>query len=352
MDPRTDTGSYPGAKDAVFLAIDVQPVSMMTDVFYRRRMSVRPDVLIIGAGVSGLSTAIRLAEIGLAVEIRARDLPLHTTSCAAAAMWAPYLVTDARLQRWSLVTYQELVTLGVAHGVRSVRGREVAREQHTAPAWMRALPQHRDCTPQELPPGFLAGWWYETPVVDMPVYLAALVGRLERLGVRLVQASVDSVAEAQRRAPIVVNCAGSEAHVLTADRDLTPVRGQLVVVENPGIDEFFAEHEELPEPTYFVPHGDRLVLGGSVEPHQTHRLADHQTAVAIHRRCAAIEPAIRNARIIEHRVGIRPHRTRVRLGRETTRHGHVVHNYGHGGAGVTLSWGCAQEVRELVREVV
>src|SRR5688572_13494293 len=78
----------------------------------------RPDVLVIGAGVSGLSTALCLAEDGINVEVVARQLPLETTSCAAAAMWAPYLVADARLTRWSLQTHDKLITLGPEMGVR------------------------------------------------------------------------------------------------------------------------------------------------------------------------------------------------------------------------------------------
>ncbi|WP_435742097.1 DNA polymerase Y family protein, partial [Nocardioides sp. SYSU DS0663] len=46
------------------------------------------------------------------------------------------------------------------------------------------------------------------------------------------------------------------------------------------------------------------------------------------------------ARVLRTKVGLRPARPSVRLERQ----GRVVHCYGHGGAGVTLSWGCAEEV--------
>lgn len=71
-------------------------------------------------------------------------------------------------------------------------------------------------------------------------------------------------------------------------------------------------------------------------------------AEAIVRRCAALRPEIAGARIIDHRVGLRPTREAVRLERELLPTGRVlVHNYGHGGAGVTVAWGCAREAAEL-----
>lgn len=50
-----------------------------------------------------------------------------------------------------------------------------------------------------------------------------------------------------------------------------------------------------------------------------------------------------------HRVGLRPARDPgVRVEREVTARGGVlVHNYGHGGAGVTVAWGCAEEAAAL-----
>jgi D-amino-acid oxidase len=49
-------------------------------------------------------------------------------------------------------------------------------------------------------------------------------------------------------------------------------------------------------------------------------------------------------------AGLRPYRDQTyRLEPEIVGNKFVVHNYGHGGAGITLSWGCAQEVVSMVR---
>jgi D-amino-acid oxidase len=72
-------------------------------------------------------------------------------------------------------------------------------------------------------------------------------------------------------------------------------------------------------------------------------------AEEIVKRCAAVRPEIAGARVIDHRVGLRPARTAVRLEREVLPGGRaLVHNYGHGGAGITVAWGCAREAAELV----
>ena len=50
---------------------------------------------------------------------------------------------------------------------------------------------------------------------------------------------------------------------------------------------------------------------------------------------------------------LRPTRPQVRLEAEPPGTGPlVVHNYGHGGAGVTLSWGCAREAAGLAAQAL
>jgi D-amino-acid oxidase len=323
----------------------------MTLLTYRRVMRRKPEVLVVGAGVSGLTTAICLVEAGITVRVVARRPPLETTSCAAGALWGPYLTRDERVESWSEESRRELHNIaacGEQTGVRLVHGQEAARSPVPIPAWAVDLEGFRISRPDELPTGFVSGWWYLAPIVDMPVYLRYLVRRLD---VPVEGGDIRSL-EAAAADQIVVNCTGVEAGQLVADPELTSTRGQLVVVENPDVDWFFAEHDESPTPTYFLPHGRHLVLGGSAEPGRSDRTPDLTTSRAIQQRCAAIEPALGRAKVLEHRVGLRPSRPTVRLEREAIGRGYVVHNYGHGGSGVTLSWGCARDVVRLVQDLV
>jgi len=130
------------------------------------------------------------------------------------------------------------------------------------------------------------------------------------------------------------------------DMSVVPIRGQLVAVRNPGVREFFAEHtDELEEMTYLLPQGEVLLLGGSADKDHTDPVPDLEVARGIVDRCAAVVPAIASAPVLGHRVGIRPQREKIRVERVDLVHGQVlVHNYGHSGAGVSLSWGCADAV--------
>lgn len=310
------------------------------------------DVLVLGAGVSGLTTAVCLAEAGLAVTLRSRDRPGETTSCAAGAIWGPYLVDDERVTAWAEQTrsvLEGLARTGRSTGVRLCHGMEAARAPVGPPAWARALPDFRCGDPAELPEGFASGWWYTAPVVDMPTYVAYLQDRFSRAGGVIEIRPVESLRDAAALAPVTVNCTGFWARDLVPDPAVSPTRGQVVVVDNPGINTFFVQYDESPQSTYFLPHGDHLVLGGNAEPGSDQLTPDLAVAAAIQRRCAAVEPSIATARVRAHRVGLRPSRAAVRLEATVVDGGrYLIHNYGHGGAGVTLSWGCANEVLGLV----
>ncbi|MFE2458267.1 FAD-dependent oxidoreductase [Streptomyces sp. NPDC059402] len=306
----------------------------------------------IGAGVAGLTTAVCLAESGMRVRVDADLAPGETTSAAAGAMWDPYLAEPrALVERWAATTLAELTSLSSDDdtGIRMVEGTQESRTPRPLPTWASAVGARR-CTPGELRQGFVTGWRYRAPVVDMPRYLDYLARRFTRAGGSFRRHRYGTVAEATREAPVVVNCSGTGARALVGDPEVEAVRGQLVVVENPGIESFFCDDTpDADELTYIYPHSDTVVLGGTSGRDEWDVTFDDGAAEQIVRRCVAVEPSLAGARVLEQRVGLRPVRKRVRLTDERHEDGVLVHNYGHGGAGVTLSWGCAREVMERVR---
>ena len=259
------------------------------------------------------------------------------------------MTDDSRVLHWSEQTRLTLEKIAEdsRSGVRLVRGLEAASFPLEPPSWVRSLNDFEICPTEQLPAGYVSGWRYTSPLVDMPRYLTYLANRLATHGVAVEIGAVRSFKELIGVAPVLVNCTGLGARELVPDDQVFPTRGQLVIVDNPGIDTFFqdwSEHEDL---TYYLPHERHVVLGGNAIPGLDNVTPDHATAVAIVERCAAVEPRLRGATIRKILVGLRPSRPSVRIERDLIDGGTLIHNYGHGGSGLALSWGCADEVLSL-----
>ncbi|MEO3751142.1 FAD-dependent oxidoreductase [Streptomyces sp. B6B3] len=330
------------------------------------RGGVSEDVLVVGGGVLGLTTAVVLAEAGRRVRVVTREPAARTTSAAAGALWEPYRAHPAdRVAGWARRTLDTLTALAATPdetGVRMVAGLKAARSaSFRLPSWVAGLPAELrpSLISEGLPAGYRAGYRARLPLLDMPAYLGHLERRLAAAGGVLERRALASLAEAAREAPAIVNCAGLGARELVPDPLLRPVRGQLVVVAQPTprVDEWFAESpdEAVRDPAggtellYVLPQPEIVVLGGTAHEDRGDTDPDPELAARIVERAAAFDPRLGAARVLDHRVGLRPYRPAIRLEREALPGGAVcVHNYGHGGAGVTLSWACASDAAALL----
>lgn len=309
------------------------------------------DALVLGGGVLGLSTAACLLAAGQRVRVCARAFVAGTTSSVAGAFWYPYRAfPEDRVAPWARASYLRFadLTRDPTTGVRAREALEVFPAPAPAPAWARDLPDFTEVGPEALPPGFLAGHRFTTHVVETGVYLPWLLRQVESAGAELVVRSYNDLDEALAECPRVVNCAGLGARELAPDPSLYPVRGQLVRAENPGISRVWIDEHSGGGITYIVPRSDDVILGGTADEHAEDTTPDPERTRQIVARCARLEPALADAAIRSVVVGLRPVRPAVRLEPQRRRGGLVVHNYGHGGAGVTLSWGCAEAAAELL----
>lgn len=302
-------------------------------------------ILVVGAGVTGLTVGVRLAEAGLDVHLLARELPLETTSAVAAALWYPYRIApEDRVAAWSMRSYAVFRTLAECEpdcGVVLRDGVEVVRTRGDAPAWTASVPGWRRL--EFAPPPYRDGWTFPAPVIEMPVYLEWLRSRLEAGGGTLTRMAL---AELPDTAGLVVNCSGLGARRLAGDASVEPVRGQVVRLSQVGLQQWMLD---AAGPTYVVPRSHDIVVGGTDEEGEWDLAPDAAVAEKLLARATALVPELRDAQVLGHRVGLRPARGAVRLERVPGVAGRpVIHCYGQGGAGVTVSWGCADEVLRLV----
>jgi len=307
---------------------------------------------VVGAGVIGSSVAVRLAEAGWRVRVVADAAWPATASRVAGAVWHPYLVAGSEVLRWAGTSYRVFSRLA-GQGVPGVRMAEMWELDSAAgpggdnpdPGWAQLVDGYRHLGPDELPDGFVAGRAAVVPVVETALYLPWLAERVVALGAGRELQHLQDLAELAP-ADLVVNCSGLGARSLAADPTLRAVRGQVVVVANPGVERTVLTDANL----YAIAHPGEVVLGGTSDWDATDTTASSEVAGAIHSAAGRLDARLAAAPVIGHRVGLRPWRPEPRLEedpRPPDGIGRLLHCYGHGGAGVTLSWGSAADVAAL-----
>jgi D-amino-acid oxidase len=299
--------------------------------------------------VVGLTCALELARARHRVRVHTADPPEGTTSAVAAAIWFPYRAapTDAVL-RWGAVSLAVFTRLAEdpATGVVMRPGTFVHRTPEPDLWWAPGVPRVRPATPAELPAGAPAGTCCTLPVVDMSRYLPWLAAACASAGVQTVPGRVSVLSEPA--GDVVVVAAGLASGCLLGDDSLVPVQGQVVRLADPGLTGWVLDDHHPDGLTYVVPRGRDVVCGGTAVEGATSTEPDPEVEAAVLARARALVPELRGTPVLSRAVGLRPGRPTVRLERLDVDGRPVVTCYGHGGAGVTLSWGCAAEVAALV----
>ncbi len=310
------------------------------------------NVIVVGAGVIGLSTAIVLRQNGISVDIAASQVSPNTTSDVAAAFWFPYMAfPPERVNAWAQATlehFSRIENLAEA-GVQKRSAINYLGAEEELPSWAGIAGLNNsqaDCSLS----GYERSVHFETYVIDMSRYMPYLHHCLAATGGEIKITRIDKLDQLFENYDVVVNCTGLGARQLVPDAELVPARGQVVRIKRPAqLTRLWLDDRIVEKFTMVVPRDTDAILGGTYERGVDDLSIDTAETKAIIERCTKIAPEVAEPEILSVACGLRPTRYEVRLEPEILPAGKLlVHNYGHGGAGVTLSWGCALNVHSIL----
>lgn len=309
---------------------------------------------VIGCGVIGLTTAIALQEAGHNVEICCKDLPEDTVSAVAAAIWFPFSAEPKkRVDAWSKSTFFTFTKLARHPQKTGVFMTDflVYIEDPSYVYWEDALPQgiKRVVEPELIPAHYHTAYYLRVPFSDSSIYMPYLVHRFRKNGGQIVQREVTDLLAEANHYDWVINCSGLGARDLCDDKALYPIQGQVIRVKNAGqplpsfIDEYVPQRL-----AYALQRTNDIILGGTAVPNEDSCLEDPTATRRIRKLCAEKIPQLAGLPTLEVKTGLRPGRKVVRLEQQAGEN--IIHNYGHGGSGYTVSWGCAREVVQIIEQ--
>jgi len=312
------------------------------------------QILVLGAGVIGLTTAINLRQEGHNVDIWAKAISPGTTSDVAAAFWYPYAAFPVEaVSRWAQESFGNFAQLAKTPeaGISPTTVNKFFQSEVDTPKWRDAVRDYEEFVTHDHP-GYRSGFKFATWTIDMTRYMPYLKNTWKELGGRVSFKPLESFDEVPESYSLIINCTGLGARELANDNALIAARGRVVMMKP-----FKNQPREIlldaGDETFamIVPRANDIVLGGTYEENEEDRANDEKAVEAIIARCSKLCPelAAKKREIIGSACGLRPVRSAVRLQLEKiSKSRTIIHNYGHGGAGVTLAWGCAQDVAKLV----
>ncbi|RLU23274.1 hypothetical protein DMN91_003477 [Ooceraea biroi] len=278
-------------------------------------------VAVVGAGVIGVTSAfaVKSAFPSYDVKIFADAFSPDTTGDGSAGLWSPYLLGDTPVDN-------------------------ITDKDNVHPEW------------EKLVYGFHKGYHFVTYTAEPTLLLPWLMKKFVTLGGKMERRNVKRLHElAEEGYDLIINCSGLGARELIADKTMTPIRGQIYKVKAPWTMQCFLVDDD-DDCNYIIPNMHSVVLGGTHQEGDFDRSVREEDSEHIYKGCCRLMPSLQASQIIRAWVGLRPGRPRVRLECEALntpmgREFKVIHNYGHGGSGVTLCWGCALDVVEMTRNL-
>ncbi|WP_018127763.1 FAD-dependent oxidoreductase [Balneola vulgaris] len=310
-------------------------------------------ITIIGGGVSGLTTACILQKSGFKVRIIAREPFEKTVSAKAAAIWFPFFAKPVhKVNAWSLRSFEYFLELchKPESGISLVPF-TVYEESAEKPYWYDALPKKSTVKPTKVNVFEREAYSYsiKIPLIETQLYLPYLRKKFLDQGGLLEERTINSLNEFDEN-EWVVNCTGLGSMHLVSDKNMYPIKGQIVKVASHssvmGLSLEFPVDDKNEELIYVIPRKDCIVIGGSAIPNDDTEDIDHDLTKRMLHRASQIEPRLRDLEIQTVLTGMRPGRTSIRLEKEEGRK--LIHNYGHGGSGFTVAWGCAEEISQII----